>query len=201
MKTLSHCDSDAPLAGDKTRLRVKIFADAERDYQWQTDNEITYLDASRPLRITFTQYLAEYLKTLSNPSPMRRFFAIETLDGEHIGNCTFYSIDRERGKAELGIMIGQREYWGKGYGTDAVNTMLGYIFNHTGLKRIRLKTLVSNIRARKCFLKCGFAACGQKNIEGYQFLLMEISHDRWLELAGKSSATNTDVPHSRTIRE
>lgn len=197
MKTLSPCDYKTPLTGGKTRLRAKILADAERDYRWQSDPETAYLDATEPPKMPFSRYLTEYREILSLPSPERRFFAIETLSGKQIGNCTYYGIDQQKGEAELGIMIGARQYRGKGYGTDAVTTLLGYIFKQTHLKKIRLKTLVDNPRAQQCFSKCGFAASGEKTIEGHHFLLMEIDRDRWL----KQAANNADRTANRTTPE
>ena len=81
---------------------------------------------------------------------IRHRFAVETLDGKHIGNCAYYGVNETKGEAELGIMIGDRDCWDKGYGADAVGTLLDYIFRRTNLKRIHLKTLDSNIRAQKC---------------------------------------------------
>ena len=175
MTTHPHLNFKTPLTGQKTRLRAKTAADAERDYQWQTDAEIMHLDATMPLEITFTRYLIEYRQSLREHSPTRRLFAIETMGGEHIGNLSYYGINEDEGRAELGIMIGQRDYRDKGYGTDAVNTLLRHIFNHTSLRRITLKTLPENIRAQKCFLKCGFTPSGEKTIDGHHFLLMEIT--------------------------
>ena len=99
----------------------------------------------------------------------------------HIGNCTYYGIDRTKGEAELGIMIGNRDYWDKGYGTDAVTTLVDYILRRTKLNRIYLKTLVSNTRAQKCFKKCGFTLYGHLNRDGYNFVLMELHRKQWLE--------------------
>jgi RimJ/RimL family protein N-acetyltransferase len=52
-------------------------------------------------------------------SANRRQFAVDTLEGRHIGNCAYYNIDKGGGEAEVGIMIGERSYWDKGYGTAA----------------------------------------------------------------------------------
>lgn len=187
MKTLSLSDSNGRLTGQKTRLRAKLPADAERDYQWQTDAEIAYLDATLPLRMTYSDYLKEYLKTLRHHSPTRRLFAIETLGGEHIGNCTYYGINEGKREAELGIVIGHHSYRDRGYGTDAVAILLRHIFSNTRLERITLKTRADNIRAQKCFLKCGFSPRGQQIIGAYHFLFMEINRSRWLQRAGKTS--------------
>ena len=187
MKTLSHCDPDSPLTGSKTRLRAKAPTDAERDYLWQADPETARLDATEPLKMTFSRYCAEYMKVLSFHSPERRLFAIDTLDGKHIGNCSYYNIDWLSGEAELGVMIGDTAHRGKGYGADAVNTLLFHIFEQTDLKRIRLKTLWDNLRAQKCFRKCGFAASGEKTIEEHHFLIMEIDRKRWLKQTARNS--------------
>ncbi|RJQ40881.1 MAG: N-acetyltransferase [Dehalococcoidia bacterium] len=195
METPSPCGFDAPL-GTKTRLRAKTLADAGRDYRWQCDPETACLDATEPLRMPFVQYLAEYRKMLSLASPERRFFAIETLSGQHIGNCSYYGIDRQKGDAELGIMIGERQYRGKGYGSDAATTLLDYIFRQTDLKKIRLKTLWDNLRAQRCFAKCGFIASGEKMIEGHHFLLMETDRERWRKATINSAAE----PADRTTR-
>jgi len=102
------------IADSKVRLREKRLADATVDYVWKIDPELNQLDAAPLLSISFQQYLSEYTRELRYPPPTRKRFAIETLDGKHIGNCTYYGIDKAKGEAELGIMIGDRNYWDKG---------------------------------------------------------------------------------------
>ncbi len=169
------------IIGSNIRLRDKRLADARDDYRWQTDSELARLDATSLPAITFPQYLSEYTFKLYHPSPTRREFAIETLDGKHIGNCTYYNIDEADGEAELGIMIGDSDYWDKGYGTEATTALLDYIFHKTNLERIHLKTLDWNTRARRCFEKCGFTQYGQSVRDGFSFLLMEIRCKQWQE--------------------
>jgi RimJ/RimL family protein N-acetyltransferase len=159
---------------NKVKLREKRLADAAADYAWKTDPELAQLDAAPLPGISFQHYLAEYLRELRHPPPGRERFAIETLDGKHIGNCTYYGIDAAKGEAELGIIIGDRDYWGKGYGASAINALVSHIFQHTKLNRLYLKTLASNIRAHKCFKKCGFITYGHMNCDGYNFVLMEL---------------------------
>ncbi len=167
------------ITGSKIRLRDQIIDDASDNYAWQTDAELVQFDAASLLTITFEQYLSEYTSVLRYPSSTGYRFAIETLDGKHIGNCSYYNIDKMRGEAELGILIGNRDYWGKGYGTDAVTTLVSHIFRQTNLKRIHLKTLESNTRAQKCFEKCGFTPYGHRDRDGYSFVLMEILRQQW----------------------
>jgi len=167
----------------KTRLREKRLSDARSDYSWQTNPELAALDAVPPLSFSYAEYLARYAAELRYPTTRRQRFAIETSDGEHIGNCTYYAINHKRGEAELGIMIGNRDYWDKGYGADAINKLLEYIFGQTRLNRVYLKTLVTNTRAQKCFTKCGFTPCGHLKRDGYSFVLMEIHRQQWRQPA------------------
>ena len=168
--------------GRKIKLRDKSLEDTLDDYTWQTDPELARLDAIPRLIITYSQYLSIYASELRYASSTRHRFAIDTLDGKHIGNCAYYGVDETRGEAELGIMIGNRDYWDKGYGADAVAILVNHIFRQTKLKRIHLKTLEWNVRAQKCFQKCGFTPCGHSVREGYSFVLMEIHRDRWEKL-------------------
>ncbi len=165
---------------NEVKLREKRLADAALDYAWKTDEELTQLDAAPALSISFQHYLAEYLRELHHPSSNRERFAIETRDGKHIGNCTYYGIDKAKGEAEVGIMIGDRDYWDKGYGTSAINVLVRNIFQNTKLNRLYLKTLALNMRAQKCFEKCGFTQYGYLNRDGYIFVLMEL-HRQGLE--------------------
>jgi len=76
-------------------------------------------------------------------------------------------------------VIGDRDYWDKGYGADAVNTLVDYIFRETELNRIYLKTLTGNFRAQQCFEKCGFGRYAKWERDGYNFVLMEINRSQW----------------------
>ncbi len=174
------------MTGDgKTRLREKMMGDARCDYSWQTDPELAALDAISPSSLSYPEYLARYAIELRYPSARRQRFAIETLHGEHIGNCTYYAVDHKRGEAEIGIMIGNRDYWDNGYGADAINKLLEYIFGQTRLERLYLKTLVTNTRAQKCFARCGFTPFGQLKRDNYDFILMELHRQKWQQQAKK----------------
>ena len=168
------------IVGNKVKLRHKKLSDARNDYAWQTDPELVQLDAVPVLTVSFPQYLLDYSYQLCCSTPTSHRFAVEIPDGKHIGNCTYYDLDETRGEAELGIMIGDRNYWDKGYGTDALITLVNHIFLEKNLKRVYLKTLGWNIRAQKCFEKCGFMPCGHLYRDGYSFVVMEL-HRKWWE--------------------
>ncbi len=173
--------------GSKVRLCLKRLADAPKDYAWKTDPELARLDATPLLTISFAEYLSSYSSKLGNYRSTKHQFAIKTLEGKHIGNCAYYDINEAKYEAEIGIVIGDRDYWDRGYGNDAVSVLVDDIFRQTNLKRIYLKTLHFNKRAQKCFSKCGFTACGHLVRGEYRFLLMELRREQWPRTTGSAS--------------
>ncbi len=168
---ISGADHFERLHGDRVTLRTKSPDDASKDYDWATDPELMRLDAGRPCEFDFSLYLLVYPDGLADPEKVQ--FAIETTEGTHIGNCTCYNINRVQKEAEMGIIIGDRKYWGKGYGSDAAITLMKYIFADLEMQRIVLHTLEWNIRARECFKRCGFVECGRITKHSYAFIKMK----------------------------
>ena len=167
------------IKGKLVTLREKRLEDAYQDYQWRIDEELATLDATTPLRMSYNNYLRLIEDELKRPVPWSQRFAVDTHDGKLIGNCMYYDIDNVRRQTELGILIGDRDYWNKGYGTDAVDTICKYIFESTDFKRIYLHTLIWNKRAQKSFAKSGFEEVREVTKEGYDFLLMELFRENW----------------------
>lgn len=166
--------------GELVILREKRPADAQDDFRWRSDPELARYDAARPFSAAYTDYVALYRDELTYPSPYRRSLAIEDLDGLHIGNAMYYNIDTVRREAEIGITIGERDYWSRGYGTDAVRTLVGHIIRATGFRRVYLKTLDWNTRAQRAFQKAGFRVSGRVRRGGNSFVVMEILAS-WIE--------------------
>ena len=84
------------------------------------------------------------------------------------------AIDKE---AEVRIIIGDREYQGKGFGSDALTTLKDYIFKSTNLERLYLHTLTTNERAKKSFKKAGFTEIGEVRKDGMNFIKMEYKNN------------------------
>jgi RimJ/RimL family protein N-acetyltransferase len=185
------------MTGAKIKIREKALTDARNDYQWCRSEELSRLDAAFPINMNLSQYIDEFTLELRYPSLTRHRFAVDTLDGEHIGNCSYYNIDVKRGEAEIGIMIGNSDYWNKGYGTDTIRTLINYIFNHTSFNRLYLKTLEWNIRAQRCFLKCGFTPYNQLPRDGYKFLLMELTRQQWQKQKKEQEHDEQSKPPTR----
>ena len=92
---------------------------------------------------------------------------IETKAGKPIGTIQLYNFDELNQSCKLGIRIGDREYWGKGYGEDAINTILKYAFYKLDIYRVSLKLYEYNERASNCYIKCGFRQEGKTRKSAY----------------------------------
>ncbi len=167
------------ITGKKARLREKKLTDVHNDYAWQSDPELSRFDAVPVLTLPFAVYLLDYTHEMKKNRKNRFPLAIETLEGKHIGNCTCYEIDEKKGEAQFGIVIGDPDYRDQGYGTDVVNTVVDHVFRTTVLDRLYLKTLDWNLRAQKCFTRCGFTPYGQLRRDGHSFVLMELNKEQW----------------------
>ena len=80
---------------------------------------------------------------------------------ELIGTIALEGIESINRSAELGIAIWQKQYWGKGLGTEAINLLLDYGFNLLNLHRIHLTVLQDNERAQRAYSKVGFQLMGR----------------------------------------
>lgn len=137
----------------KVYLREWRTSDFTTELVWAQDKELEALDPT--------------VGTVSNIQKL----SICTLDGKLIGICALYDLTLI--SVQMGIRIGDREYWSKGYGTDAVNALVAYCFTTRDVEYIWLKVLPSNIRAIRCYEKCRFVQIGRLALGGYEFIVME----------------------------
>jgi RimJ/RimL family protein N-acetyltransferase len=143
--------------GRRVRLRALEETDLERCYQWINDPEVTqHLMARFPISVHDERKWLLQASSGEND----KSFAIETLEGEHIGNTGLHRIDARDRSAELGIMIGAKEKWAQGFGTDALLTLLQFAFEEINLHRVYLRVNADNPRAIRCYEKCGFVLEG-----------------------------------------
>ena len=171
----------AQLQGVRVILRDKRLEDSELDYRWRSDPELARLDAAYPLTMNYDRYLKMFEDQLRYPTPGSHHFGIEVAGSKFIGNCMYYDLDAVRKEAELGIVIGDRDYWSGSYGYDAVVTLLEHMFSARSLDRVYLHTLEWNHRARGCFSRCGFEPVRDVRRMGHDFILMEVLRADWLE--------------------
>ena len=76
--------------------------------------------------------------------------------GLHIGNCGLHKIDYCDSCCEMGIFIGEKKYWDKGYGSETIDLVKNYVFGLLNILRIYLNVYEYNQRAIKVYKNCGF---------------------------------------------
>jgi|TARA_B100000686_G_scaffold67395_1_gene72825 RimJ/RimL family protein N-acetyltransferase len=165
--------------GVKVRIREKRETDIRNEYSWRIDPELSRLDATRPMTMSYEDFFRYSREEMQFPNYRSKRLAVETLEGIHIGNIMYYDLDMRSRQAELGIMIGDKEYWSSGYGTDTVNTLLRHLFTTLELDKVYLHTLSWNYRAQASFNKSGFKSVRDVKRGGQDFILMEVLRPDW----------------------
>ena len=167
--------------GEKVRVREKRVEDIQNEYSWRVDPELSRLDATKPMTMPYEDFFRYSKEEMQFPNYRSKRLAVETLEGVHIGNIMYYDLNMQNRQAELGIMIGDKDYWNSGYGTDTVNTLLRHLFTILELDRVYLHTLSWNYRAQASFAKSGFKLVRNVKRGGQDFILMEVLRSAWEE--------------------
>jgi RimJ/RimL family protein N-acetyltransferase len=145
--------------GEKVLLRPMKQEDVTRQHEFNQDPELYVLDCDYPRPMPLEVAEARYNNSVK-ADDNNAHFAIEA-DGKYIGGITLMKLNDRNGNAELGVTIGDRAYWGCGFGRDAVRLMLRYGFHFLGKRRIVLTTHAKNERAIRCYRACGFVEEGR----------------------------------------
>ena len=155
------------IEGKLVRLRAVEPGDAEDAYRWINDREVTRnLMARYPFSLEFEKDWVQGAAKRTDYSDLS--LAIETLDGVHIGHCGLHRGRPEDRHAELGIMIGEKEYWNRGYGTDTMLTLVRFAFEQMNLNKVALGVMEFNERAQAVYRKTGFVEEGRAREDYYQ---------------------------------
>ncbi len=171
------------LNGNRVLLRPMRKEDIPRQHEFDQDLELYGLDSSLP-RVSPLEKAQTFYEARTSADENIAPFAIEA-DGKYIGYCSLMNLKSRHRDFELGIMIGDRDYWGRGYGRETVQLLLDYGFRYLGGRRIALTTHQKNERAIRCYLACGFVEEGRPRkavwIEGEYVDLVEMSilRDEW----------------------
>jgi len=153
--------SQSLFEGERVRLAaIDPATDAEIVARWSRDSEYWRLISPAPARPRTAQVVRQNLE--EEPSPTGFEFAIRSLAEDRLlGEVGLWADGWAHGHAWLGIHIGERDYWGKGYGTDAIRLILRYGFTELGLRRVSLSALAANARAIRAYEKAGFVVEGR----------------------------------------
>lgn len=106
----------------------------------------------------------KWLETMVNTHKVEQFIIYTKKENKAIGTIFLKNIDKVNGTAEYGNFIGEEEYLGKGYGTDAGKTIVQYALNKLNLRHIYLRVLKKNERAIRAYRKIGFKPINDLNV-------------------------------------
>jgi RimJ/RimL family protein N-acetyltransferase len=149
------------LQGDKVLLRALRRSDMELLCQYNNDLEVELAGGGdAPMPQPLERLLAEFDAEASKGGRDDCTFAIEA-DGKFIGQCGLFRFNSVAQTACLGIAIGDKAYWGRGYGREAVTLLLDYAFRLRNLRRVWLTVNGDNERAIRAYQACGFVVEGR----------------------------------------
>ena len=147
------------MIGKKCYLSPIDINDAEKYVEWLNDLEVTTNLGPIYYDMLNVENEKEIIKELSKK---HNYSIVDMETDELIGNCSFLEIDNLNQTGEVGIFIGNKNFWGKGYGTEALRLLLDFGFKVLNLHNIQLKVYEFNKRGMKCYEKTGFKVIGKR---------------------------------------
>ena len=146
---------------NKKITREKIFlreirkADLPFCIEWLKDPEVTRFLSNSVKNVSDKEELL-WFKTIKNSKNDIVFSIIATSENRYIGNCGLHKINWQEKTCEMGIFIGDRNFWNRGCGTSAIRLLMDFATKTAGIEKIRLLVYEYNLRAKKVYEKCGF---------------------------------------------
>ncbi len=180
------------LVGRRVNLRPFSRADIPTLTRWINDPEVRqFVLATLP----FTEQQEEEWFNKLGKNNENIVLGIETKDGVLIGSMGIHRIEWRDRICTTGALIGEKEYWGKGYGTDAKMVLLDYIFNTLNLRKVCSGAIAYNKRSLHYSLHCGYKIEGRKRKQifkkGRYWDLIELGlfKEEWLPIWKKYKKT------------
>ncbi|KGX92546.1 acetyltransferase [Pontibacillus halophilus JSM 076056 = DSM 19796] len=156
------------LKGNLVELRPVKEEDLERVNKWNNDEELTRLASGSNLPYQLNNphesLKAHYTKNLTSHNLLKDgivFSIYATATSEQIGKCDYREFNPITRCATVGIVIGEKEYWGRGYGKETIHLLCRHLFYDLNVNRIQLDTWSGNERAVALYKACGFRLEGR----------------------------------------
>lgn len=174
--------------GERVRLCIETpEVMARADTAWMRDSEYHRLANSDPMRLWSESKYRHWGEERVEKGPDDAYFrfAIRALPEDRLIGDTMIRVKWPNADGIFGIAIGDRKYWGRGYGTEATNLMLRFAFTELNLRRLTLGADATNTRAIRSYEKSGFlregVVRGETLREGRRVdsILMGILREEW----------------------
>jgi ribosomal-protein-alanine N-acetyltransferase len=149
------------IEGERIYLRGVCLSDADENYyRWMNDDKVTQYLESRfyPHSV---ESIASYISQVNESSDSVFLAVVAKEKNVHIGNIKIGSINWIHRYADVGIMIGEKAYWGQGLATEAIKLVVDYAFNKLNLRRLEAGCYANNLASIRAFQKAGFTEEGR----------------------------------------
>lgn len=165
------------LIGERVSLASITANDILKWYEWLNDLSVAIpLGSEAYTPVTIEGLRKEYDSMIEKES--NAFSIVENESELSIGRCIILDINHINRSAKLEIFIGDKEFWNKGYGKEALTLLLDYAFNLINLNSIVLLVFSFNQRAINCYKSVGFKEIGKRRqarlISGKYYDLLEM---------------------------
>lgn len=183
-----------------TRIVLREYSPDPDDadfYQWWNLLEWQYYDEpDQPVAgvscEAYERRLEERRRHPAEPDPSTQAWQIDTVAGRHIGFVSTYDLDERARRASVGIGLPEEETWGQGYGTEAMELLLGHLFGELALEEVQTVTWTGNVRMKRVAVKCGSKEVGRSRYdtefsvrgEPLERIEFSISRGEWLAHGG-----------------
>lgn len=145
----------------KVKIRPVERDNLELIQKWYNDDEVMYwASGAKPDMMVSMDFLEDVWFAESFTDYSVRMM-IETIEGTPVGIIGFRDLNQQERRCRMLIFIGEKDYWGKGYGTDAIKGFLAFLFKRWNLNRVEADTWDGNQRAVETYKKCGFKEEGR----------------------------------------
>ncbi len=164
------------ITGEKCYLSPMLLDDAEKYTEWLNNAEI----ADNLTRVYSPLTVDGERELLARISKEHNYGIIDVKTDSLIGNAGLNGIDHSNRSAEAGLFIGDKSFWDKGYGREALSLLIDFAYKKLNLHNISLNVYAFNKRAIACYTKIGFKQAGVirqgliRNLEYHDIILMDI---------------------------
>ncbi|RIK44127.1 MAG: hypothetical protein DCC58_08680 [Chloroflexi bacterium] len=149
------------LRGERVLLRALTRDDLPRMWAFNNDLDVELAGGGDPpMPQPFERLLADFERDWSSGGRDDTLFAIE-VEGTFIGACVLMHPNHTAHTVEMGIAIGDKNYWSKGYGREVVRLLVDYAFRYRNYQRVWLWVHGRNLRGIKAYQAAGFVEEGR----------------------------------------
>lgn len=155
MSTLT--DSATRTPARKTRLKPLDVDNIYQHFEWNNDPELNRLDSELPYEEeSFGDFKRRFEQMVYHPQQHSQHFELHTEDDTLIGIAYIAGLNEHNRHATIGLTIGAREYWGEGYGRDALHALLAHCFEKMDLHRVQTEIFQYNDAWKQLVESLGF---------------------------------------------